>query len=195
MAWQRFALGERHICLPLADSCQQDDIQDLYSILLLTKNLFYSFTSAVKDAAVPPLICAFVPYCMLRKMLPLLPEMSQMLLTLLHHREHLTLTQRSSGQCLICIGALFSFSRQTPHCHTSPSHSLEEMNSNADPHPAACMHSPEVMKWSTDRNVLSCCQLGFKLYKQAHLSRVNCRYGVQTVFSTLFLPGLAQFTS
>ncbi len=99
-----------------------------------------------ENADVPPLICAIVPHCMLRKMLPLFPEMSQMLLTLLHRREHLTLTQCSSGLCLICIGALFSFSRQTPHWCASPSHWLEETNSNTDPHPVASMRSPEVMK-------------------------------------------------
>ncbi len=74
-----------------------------------------------KHADVPPLICTTVPHYTVRKMLPLFPEMSQMLLTLLHRREHLTLTQCSSRLCLICIGALFSFSRQTPHWCASPS--------------------------------------------------------------------------
>jgi len=88
-----------------------------------------SFYTTGRTADAPALNSAIVPHCV-KKKVPLLPEMSQLLLTLLHRREHLTLTQCSLGLCLICIGALFSFSRQTLHWCSSLFQQLEEMNSN-----------------------------------------------------------------
>lgn len=121
--------------------------------------------------------CYSVPLCHTacwEKNVSPFPEMSQMLLTLLHRREHLTLTQCSSvfnmyrspflfQQANPLIGVLHHLNSLRRWIQTLP-----------NPHPIANIHMPKEMEQRMDRSVLKCCQLCFKLFKHTYFSRVNC---------------------